>query len=231
MASRLEKVHQDIINACAQFGRTSKDIQLLAVSKSHSITSIREAARAGQFAFGENYVQEARLKIEALQDLPLEWHYIGQIQSNKTRAIAEHFDWVHTVSSIRIAKRLADQRPDNLPPLNVCIEVNIDQAENKGGITVNNLFLLSEAILSLPRLRLRGLMVIPEPRENIGEQRLLFKRCQILQSELSDQLGIKLDTLSMGMSQDFVAAIAEGSTLIRIGSAIFGKRASNHPIP
>ncbi|MBS7404889.1 MAG: YggS family pyridoxal phosphate-dependent enzyme, partial [Oxalobacter sp.] len=186
-----------------------------------------EAAEAGQFAFGENYEQEAVRKILAIRqdrpDLKLEWHFIGPIQSNKTRAIAEHFDWVHSVDRERIAKRLSDQRPDDMPPLNICLQVNISGEDSKSGVKPEELADLVKAVSAMPRLKLRGLMAIPEPQSDPEKQRLPFNAMKTLFEELK-HAGYDLDTLSMGMSDDMEAAVQEGATTVRIGTAIFGQR-------
>jgi pyridoxal phosphate enzyme (YggS family) len=198
-------------------------VQLLAASKSQSIEKIREAYLAGLRDFGENYLQEALTKIEAAHDLAITWHFIGPIQSNKTRKIAENFAWVHSVDSEKIAKRLNDQRPLTLPALNICIEVNISHENAKSGVAINEVRALAEYCLTLPHLKLRGLMAIPAEYPTFAEQRQAFHQLAELQRDLI-QHGIPLDTLSMGMSQDFEAAIAEGATFVRIGTALFGKR-------
>lgn len=224
VANRLKKAHNEIIVACQQFCRNPNEIKLLAVSKHQSKEKIQQALAYGQTAFGENYVQEALEKITALSSTAAEWHFIGQIQSNKTRAIAENFAWVHTVANSKIATRLAKQRPATLPPLNVCIEVNLDAELSKGGIMPDSIMPLAKTIVQLPQLRLRGLMVIPKAENEFEQQRKTFARCQTLLHQTERSLGIPLDTLSMGMSNDFEAAIAEGATIIRLGTAIFGQR-------
>lgn len=193
---------------------------LLAVSKTQPAEAIREAFDAGLRDFGENYLQEALEKQADLADLPLRWHFIGPIQSNKTKAIAEHFDWVHSVDRLKIAQRLSEQRPDALGPLNICIQVNVSGEASKSGCSPEAVAALAETIATLPRLRLRGLMTIPAPTENPVEQRQAFARLR----RLKETLGADLDTLSMGMSQDLEAAIAEGATWVRIGTALFGAR-------
>lgn len=199
------------------------DILLLAVSKTRPAEDVRQAFSGGQRHFGESYLNEALAKMEALRDLPITWHFIGPIQSNKTRAIAAHFDWVHSVEREKIARRLSEQRPAGLPPLQVCLQVNISAEDSKSGCTLNDLPALSRVVSQLPRLRLRGLMAIPAATDNEARQHQAFARLrgafEALQKEHPD-----LDTLSMGMSGDLEAAIAEGSTLIRVGSAIFGPR-------
>lgn len=196
-------------------------IRLLAVSKTWPIEAIREAHEAGQNAFGESYVQEALGKMKALSDLHLEWHFIGPVQSNKTKLIAEHFDWVQSVDREKIAKRLSDARPEGMPPLQVCIQVNVSGEDSKSGIEPGKLESLARYVSSLKGLRLRGLMAIPEPTEDREMQRMQFARLRRLKESL---VHYNLDTLSMGMSNDFESAILEGSTMVRIGSAIFGSR-------
>jgi pyridoxal phosphate enzyme (YggS family) len=199
-------------------------VRLLAISKGQPAASIRRLAELGQLEFGENYVQEALPKIAALQDLPLTWHYTGQIQANKTRSIAATFDWVHTVDRERIAQRLDEQRPEGSPPINVCIQVRLEEEAGKGGIDPGEVPSLAELFRAFPRLRLRGLMCIPPPRESFEEQRAQFQRLTDCLLDLNRR-GLALDTLSMGMSQDLEAAIAAGATLVRVGTALFGARA------
>jgi pyridoxal phosphate enzyme (YggS family) len=198
---------------------------LLAVSKTFPAEAVREARAAGQIAFGENYVQEGVAKIEALSDLRagLEWHCIGPLQSNKTRPVAAHFDWVHSIDRLKIAERLAEQRPAELPPLQVCLQVNVDAGANKSGVTAGETLALARAVAALPRLRLRGLMAIPEPAPDFEAQRALFLRAAAVFEEMRGA-GLEVDTLSLGMSADLEAAIAAGSTMVRIGTAIFGGR-------
>lgn len=207
--------------------REPQTVLLLAVSKTFGPDTVIEAAQAGQRAFGENYLQEALEKIVAVQamqpDLLLEWHFIGPIQSNKTRPIAEHFDWVHSVDREKIAQRLSEQRPAHLPPLNVCLQVNISGEESKSGAAPEQVPELARKIAGLPRLKLRGLMAIPEPAAEAEKQRAPLRQLRQLFDALRAQ-GLALDTLSMGMSADLEAAIAEGATIVRIGTAIFGKR-------
>ena len=207
--------------------RSAQNIQLLAVSKTWSSEQLRPLATAGQHAFGENYLQEALTKIEQLQDLNLTWHFIGPIQSNKTKDIAQHFDWVQSVDRPKIAQRLATQRPAHLPPLNICIQVNIDNEASKSGINETDLLPLAEHIDSLDNLILRGLMIIPSKTDDIEQQRLSFRKAHTLYQHLSTQYP-SIDTLSMGMSNDMAIAISEGSTMVRIGSALFGQRATPH---
>lgn len=212
-----------MLQAGQQAGRAAGEVQLLAVSKTKPASAIREAFAAGQHRFGENYVQEALAKMAELSDLDLEWHFIGPIQSNKTRPIAENFHWVHGIDRLKIAQRLSDARPESLPPLNVCIEVNVSGEASKEGVAPDEVAALAQAINQLPRLKLRGLMTIPAPTHDITLQHQPFRILRELQATLKQQ-GLALDTLSMGMSEDFPAAIAEGATIVRIGSAIFGAR-------
>jgi pyridoxal phosphate enzyme (YggS family) len=200
-----------------------QSVTLLAVSKTFDATAVREAHACGQLAFGENYVQEALAKMDALVDLPVGWHLIGPLQSNKTRAVAERFQWVHSLDRLKIAQRLSQQRPPHLPPLDVCLEVNIDGAPSKGGVAPDQVPALAHAVSALPRLRLRGLMAIPEPVAGLQAQRVPHRRLRELLERLRDG-GLALDTLSMGMSADLEAAILEGATIVRVGSAIFGAR-------
>jgi hypothetical protein len=204
-------------------GRPAGSVRLLAVSKTQGLPSLRAAWAAGQRAFGENYLQEALEKIEALQDLDIEWHYIGSLQGNKTRAVAEHFAWVHGLSDIRHARRLSEQRSEHLPPLNLCIQVNVSGEPSKGGVAADAVAGLLEQCRVLPRLRLRGLMAIPQPVMDPLLQRRSFEQLRRLRDQLA-QDDLLLDILSMGMSDDLEAAIAEGATLVRIGTAIFGPR-------
>jgi pyridoxal phosphate enzyme (YggS family) len=219
----LQKVHARIATACAQARRDVNDVTLLAVSKTFGPEAVREAFAAGQSAFGENYIQEAVEKIELLRDLPLQWHCIGPIQSNKTRLVAAHFDWAHTVDRLKIAQRLSEQRPPELPALQVCIQVNIDGGANKSGATPDEVEELAREVAKLPRLKLRGLMTIPEPGADYAAQKAIHLRATALFNELREA-GLAIDTLSMGMTADLEAAVAAGSTMVRIGSAIFGER-------
>ncbi len=198
-------------------------MRLLAVSKTFGPDAIAEAHAAGQTAFGENYIQEAVDKIQALQHLPLEWHCIGPIQSNKTRLVAEHFDWVHTVDRLKIAQRLSEQRPAHLEPLQVCIQVNVDGGATKSGVAASEALALAHAVAVLPRLRLRGIMCIPEPAPDFVAACTVFSGARALFDDMQ-LAGLPIDTLSMGMSADIEAAIASGSTMVRVGSAIFGQR-------
>ena len=220
---RFHAIEQDIRLAEQQSGRTPGSVKLLAVSKTWPAEKLRLMAEEGQPRFGENYLQEALEKIAALDDLDLEWHFIGPIQSNKTRDIAAHFDWAQSVDRLKIARRLNEQRPDNLPPLNLCIQVNIDEEETKSGVTPDQVMPLAEAISELDKLKLRGLMVIPAKHSDESTQRASFQRAQQLFSLLQDHFE-DIDTLSMGMTGDLNAAIAEGSTMVRIGTALFGQR-------
>ncbi len=214
------------VKRCAQKSQFhNSDILVLAVSKTRSAEEVRAAHGCGLTDFGENYLQEALEKIAALEDLPLNWHFIGPIQSNKTRAIAEHFSWVHSVDRAKIARRLDAQRPAHLPPLNVCLQVNISGEESKSGVHVDALPELVNAVVALPRLRLRGLMAIPAATPDTNAQRETFSRMRSLFNALRDSAP-GMDTLSMGMSDDMEAAIAEGATIVRIGTAIFGPRAT-----
>jgi pyridoxal phosphate enzyme (YggS family) len=209
--------------AAIEAGRAPTDIRLLAVSKKQPLEKIREAAAAGQRDFGENFVQEGVEKIEALSDLDLTWHFIGHLQSNKTRVVAEYFDWVHTIDKLKTARRLSDQRPPGRPPINICLQVNVDEEASKSGVTPPALPELAHACAALPNLRLRGLMCLPAIRDEFEEQRLPFAALRRLAEELRRD-GIETDTLSMGMSADFRAAVFEGATLVRIGTALFGER-------
>ena len=206
-----------------RYGRDPDSVRLIAVSKTQPAEAIRALAELGQQDFAENYVQEALPKLTALADLSLTWHFIGQLQTNKTRAVAEHFHWVHTLDRERIAARLSEQRGAHAPPLNICIQVRLADEPGKGGISRTELAPLARRVLELPRLRLRGLMCIPPPREGFEAQRQLFTELADCGRELSGQ-GIPLDTLSMGMSGDLEAAVAAGATCVRIGTAIFGER-------
>jgi pyridoxal phosphate enzyme (YggS family) len=223
ISERLQAVKSRLRQAETEAGRAPESVALVAVSKTQPADAIRAAHAAGQRAFGENYLQESLEKMAALADLPLEWHFIGPIQSNKTRPIAENFAWVHGVDRLKIAQRLSDGRPANLPPLNICIEVNVSGEESKGGVEPNDVQSLAEAVAQLPGLKLRGLMTIPAPTNDIALQRQQFRMLRELLESLK-QRGLALDTLSMGMSEDFPAAIAEGATIVRIGTAIFGPR-------
>ena len=223
ITANLQTVRERIAAACLAAGRDPQAVRLLAVSKTFSAAAVAEAHAAGQTAFGENYIQEAVEKMAALRQLPLEWHCIGPIQSNKSRLVAEHFDWVHTVERLKIAQRLSEQRPAELPPLQVCIQVNVDAGASKSGVAPQEALALAQAVAALPRLRLRGLMCIPEPAPDFESARAVFARAKTLFDELN-RAGLQLDTLSMGMTADLEAAIHAGSTLVRVGTAIFGRR-------
>jgi len=201
----------------------AQSVNLLAVSKAQSAIAIREAYAAGQKLFGENYLQEALDKQSQLADLAIEWHFIGPIQSNKTQLIAQHFNWVHSIDRLKIAQRLNDARPETLAPLQVCIQVNISNEESKSGVTQQELDTLASAISKLPRLKLLGLMAIPEPSNDNNKQRIQFKQVRECYDALLEK-GFTLDTLSIGMSDDYRIAIEEGATIVRIGSALFGAR-------
>jgi pyridoxal phosphate enzyme (YggS family) len=223
IADNIAQVRGQMAAAGQATGRAPGSVQLLAVSKTWGADAVRQAHAAGQIDFGENYIQEAVDKITALRDLPLVWHCIGPIQSNKTRLVAEHFDWVHSIDRLKIAQRLSEQRPEHLPPLQVCIQVNVDGGETKSGVSPQELPALAQAVAALPRLQLRGLMTIPEPAETDAQMRAVHRQAKDLFEQLRAQ-GLPLDTLSMGMSADMAAAIAEGSTMVRVGTAIFGQR-------
>ena len=245
IVSKLAHVHSRIAQACARAARDVASVQLLAVSKTFGADAVRQAAAAGQRAFGENYVQEALDKMAQLRassdgaDLGgVQWHCIGPLQSNKTRAVAEHFDWVHTVERLKIAQRLSEQRPAHLPPLQVCLQLNVDGGANKAGVPPEEARALALAVAPLPRLQLRGVMSIPEPAADFATQRALHLRAQAVWADIaalaqegSTPQAVKAglaqwDTLSLGMTADLEAAIAAGSTLVRVGSGIFGARAA-----
>jgi PLP dependent protein len=224
IAVNLQAVQARIAAACQQVGRNVADVTLLAVSKTFSPEAVRSAHAAGQRAFGENYVQEGVDKIAALRDLQgIAWHMIGPLQSNKTRAVAEHFDWVHSIDRLKIAQRLSEQRPAHLLPLQVCIQVNIDGGATKSGVVPAEALALAGAVAKLPRLALRGIMVIPEPATDFVAAKAVFMLAKGLFDSIKAQQP-SLDTLSMGMSADLDAAIAAGSTMVRVGTAIFGAR-------
>ena len=225
IGARLQAVHDRIAAAAAAVGRTPQGIGLVAVSKTFSPDLVREAYSAGQRAFGENYLQEAAAKMDALRDLDLEWHFIGPIQSNKTRPVAERFDWAHCVDRLKIAQRLSEARPANLPPLQVCVQVNVSGEASKSGVAPEQAPARAAQIALLPGLRLRGLMTVPEPTPDRELQRARFRALRALKERIAAD-GIPLDTLSMGMTDDLEAAIAEGATLVRVGRAIFGERAA-----
>ncbi|HEY0268641.1 MAG TPA: YggS family pyridoxal phosphate-dependent enzyme [Methyloradius sp.] len=223
IADRLQAVRASIDKAVLKAGRNTDTVTLLAVSKAHSAIACQEAFKAGQRHFGENYLQEAIQKQAELQTLPITWHFIGPIQSNKTQLIAQHFDWIHSVDRLKIAERLNAARPANMPPLQICIQVNVSNEENKSGLPVEEVPMLAEAICKLPHLKLRGLMAIPAPTNSVELQQKQFR----IVSQCFDALvkqAYTIDTLSMGMSDDFEIAIAEGATIVRVGSAIFGAR-------
>ena len=224
VARNLDAVRARIAAAARQAGRDPAGIRLLAVSKTQGPAALAAALAAGQTAFGENYLQEALPKLDALAGQPVEWHFIGALQSNKTRTVAERFHWIHTVDRDSIARRLAEQRPASLPPLAVCLQVNVSGESSKGGVAPERLVELAAAVAALPGLRLRGLMAIPAPAEDPATQRVPLKVLRELLEELQRR-GHAVDTLSMGMSDDLEAAVLEGSTMVRIGTAIFGKRA------
>lgn len=227
IAQNLQAVDASIVAAVNAAGRARADVQLLAVSKTFPAEAVLEAIAAGQLAFGENYLQEGLDKIasiaQARPQLQVEWHFIGPIQSNKTRPIAASFDWVHTVERLKIAQRLSEQRPRGLAPLNICLQVNISGELSKSGVKPGDVDELARQVALLPNLRLRGLMAIPEPETQFDKQRAAFHQLRQLADNLRAS-GHKLDTLSMGMSADLAAAIAEGATIVRVGSAIFGSR-------
>jgi hypothetical protein len=221
--NNLQSVRERIARACASAQRDVNEVTLLAVSKTFGPDAVRAAFGAGQRAFGENYIQEAVEKIGLLSDLPLEWHCIGPIQSNKTRLVAAHFHWAHTVDRLKVAQRLSEQRPDALAPLQVCVQVNIDGGPNKSGVAPEDALALAREIAQLPRLKLRGLMTIPEPADGFDAQKAVHAKARALFDDLR-AAGVAIDTLSMGMTADLEAAIAAGSTMVRVGTAIFGGR-------
>lgn len=227
ISARLDQVRQAIAAAARDAARPPDSVLLIAVSKTFGSDAVIAAADAGQRMFGENYLQEAlekKLAVAAARpDLALEWHFIGPIQSNKTRPIAENFDWVHAVDREKIAQRLSDQRPAHLPPLQICLQVNVSGEDSKSGVSPDELLPLARAVSAMPHLQLRGLMAIPEPTEDPERQRAPFLLLRQLAQQLREA-GIETDTLSMGMSADMAAAIAEGATMVRVGTAIFGQR-------
>lgn len=234
IANNLQQVNDRISRACQAAGRAREEVSLLAVSKTFGADAVAEAAAAGQRAFGENYIQEGVEKILTLrQMLPfaLQWHCIGPIQSNKTRLVAEHFDWVHTVDRLKIAQRLSDQRPAHMPPLNVCIQVNVDGGENKAGARPEEALELAVAVAKLPRLLLRGVMSIPEPYPDFEAQKAVHAAARALFEQIRNAVGgaggraADFDTLSLGMTADLDAAVQAGSTLVRVGTGVFGGRA------
>lgn len=228
IAANLKEVRALVDATIRQSDRRRGEVSLVAVSKTWPSEAVREAHAAGQVDFGENYLQEASEKMAALADLPLTWHFIGPIQSNKTAQIAGAFHWAHALDRIKIAQRLAAQRPDSMPPLNVCIQVNVSGESSKRGVMPADVAALAKAIATLSGIRLRGLMCIPEPTRDAACLRERFRTMVALQSALNEEFQLSLDTLSMGMSSDMIIAIEEGATMIRVGSAIFGKR---HPKP
>jgi pyridoxal phosphate enzyme (YggS family) len=223
IGTNLPTVHQRIARACQAAGRVPAEVTLLAVSKTVAAATVLEAYGFGQTAFGENYIQEGLEKINQLRELPIQWHCIGPVQSNKTRLVAAHFDWVQAVDRFKTAQRLSQQRPANLPQLQVCIQVNVDGSAAKSGVSPQDALALARQVIALPHLRLRGLMSIPEPAPDFAAACATFARVKALFDELNAH-GLALDTLSMGMSADLEAAIHCGSTLVRVGSAIFGGR-------
>lgn len=223
ISANLQAVRARIAAAAELAGRAVEDIRLLAVSKTFPPERLREAAEAGQRAFGENYVQEGLAKIDALGDLGLEWHFIGPLQSNKTRPVAEHFAWVHSIDRLKIAERLAEARGAERPALQVCIQVNVSGEASKSGVSPGDTAALAHGLAALPNLRLRGLMAIPEPTDDMALARQRFAALRALRDALNRE-GLAMDTLSMGMSHDLEAAILEGATIVRVGSAIFGER-------
>lgn len=226
ISDNLQHVRARIVQACERAGRNPATVRLLAVSKTFGADAVAEALAAGQQAFGENYVQEGVDKIVRLREVGqngLEWHCIGPLQSNKTRQVAEHFDWVQSVDRLKIAQRLSEQRPAGLPPLQVCVQVNVDGGPTKAGVTPEDALALARAVAALPRLQLRGLMCIPEPAADFASACAVFALARALFDALNAE-GFGLDTLSMGMSDDLEAAVASGSTMVRVGSAIFGRR-------
>ena len=223
IAENLNHVRDRIAKVCVQMHRSPHELTLLAVSKTFGADAVLQAYAAGQSAFGENYIQEAVQKILALRHVPLQWHCIGPIQSNKSRLVAENFDWVHTIDRLKIAQRLSEQRPALLPPLNVCIQVNIDGGANKAGVAPQDALALAQAVAQLPHVRLRGLMSIPEPTLDFAAAFAVHQQAKNLFDALNNA-GLTLDTLSMGMTSDLEAAISAGSTMVRVGTAIFGAR-------
>ena len=223
VTENLRKIGDLLHFAAIEANRNPAEVRLLAVSKKQSLEKIREACAAGQRDFGENFVQEGVEKIAAMSGNDLTWHFIGHLQSNKTRVVAENFDWVHTIDKLKTARRLSEQRPDDLAPLNVCLQVNVDDEESKSGVTPEALPELAAACAELPNIRLRGLMCLPAMRQDLDEQRVPFAALRELVEKLRTG-GIDADTLSMGMTADYRAAILEGATIVRIGTALFGER-------
>ncbi|WP_150304449.1 YggS family pyridoxal phosphate-dependent enzyme [Pseudomonas saliphila] len=226
IADNIANVRDRIFRAAESAERDPQGVTLMAVTKTRPATAIRDAWAHGIRDFGENYLQEALDKIATLQDLPLTWHFIGPIQSNKTRAIAEHFDWVHSVDRLKIAQRLSDQRPEHLPPLNICLQVNISGEDSKSGVMPEDLPALAAAVSSLPRLQLRGLMAIPAPADDSAARRIPLQQLR----QAMQALPQTLDTLSMGMTDDLTEAVQEGSTIVRVGTALFGPRDYSHSL-
>lgn len=225
IVENLQQINTRIDELCHRYNRSPAEITLLAVSKTKPLEDIQAAFNAGQRCFAENYLQEALQKIQALNELPIEWHFIGAIQSNKTHDIAQNFSWVHSVDRLKIARRLNEQRPDSMPPLNICLQLNISEEATKSGLLLTELSKIVAEVAALPNICLRGLMAIPAKADTLETQRAVFK--QVHQALLTLQTDFpQLDTLSMGMSNDMEAAIAEGSTILRIGTAIFGARES-----
>jgi hypothetical protein len=223
VTDNFRKIQDLLAKAASDAGRPAGSVRLLAVSKLQPVEAVQEAARSGQRDFGENTVAEGVRKIREAGRNDLVWHFIGHLQANKSRPVAEHFAWVHTVDRLKIAERLSHQRPSGMEPLNVCIQVNIDHEPNKSGVAPAELDQLALSVAALPRLRLRGLMCIPAIRYSFEEQRQPFARLREIRDRLTGR-GLQLDTLSMGMSSDFVAAIHEGATIVRLGTALFGQR-------
>ena len=223
IADNLQAVQARISNAAAAVGRSPGSVRLLAISRPRPLAWVLDAAEAGQRAFGENYVQEGIDKIAAVSGRNLEWHFIGPLQSNKTKPVAEHFDWVHPIDRLKIAERLSAQRPAYLAPLQVCVQINVSGEASKSGCAPDEALALCRAVAALPGLQLRGLMAIPEPTDDLQAQRIPFRKLRELREQIC-AAGLPLDTLSMGMSHDLEAAVAEGATIVRIGTAIFGER-------
>lgn len=229
ISNNLQGVRARIATACARVGRATDSVTLLAVSKTWGPEAVREAFAQGQTRFGENYIQEALDKMAVLRDLPLEWHCIGPIQSNKSRLVAEHFDWAHTIDRLKIAQRLSEQRPAHLPHLQVCLQVNVDEAATKSGIRPEEVLALAIQVARLPRLCLRGLMVIPEPASDFEGQLVVHRQTKALFDAIAAANlpgAERFDTLSMGMTGDLEAAVAAGSSMVRVGTAIFGGRSA-----
>ena len=226
IADNIHQIRQKIVELATKYDRSAANILLLAVSKTRSLDELQTAYDAGQRAFGENYLQEALHKIQSLDHPDIEWHFIGAIQSNKTRDIAQAFQWVHSIDRVKIANRLSEQRNPDLPPLNICLQINICDETTKSGISLERLPQIAMQVARLPNLKLRGLMAIPAKTDSLPEQRAIFRQMKQALNHLNEQ-GLSLDTLSMGMTNDMEAAIAEGATIVRIGTAIFGPRTYN----